>query len=410
MYICIYIYVLGNNSFFHQFLNSSIFINFSIFQFSCLYSSISIGKNIFISYLSKFLPLVTLFSQLKTLIMLRTIPHPERAILFNLNKISIQHYSTTNPTNNPQNLDIHKIETDLNDYFIYYRTQVAERPFIYRPANKQSLLNMKLRDPITNKLINKTRNFPGEISYRLLSQYMSFYQDDIVKVVRLWKSWLQISKRRNNVWNYFNSNHVADLLLYSYRYELMNKGKDQEVNDQPQKVGLHHVTSFLYSQRNNFKLTGNTKIYDIENFYNVIQMLNIHRHLKNQFKDPLVSKTKIITCWKNVTHRVDTTGLAKVLTDCLIQLQDIDKELILQDMFTYKFMNTTVTLPALVAPNEKKVGQIVADNRNVYLIVKTLILHCSHLLEPSHLAEFQQFVQQYESLQTADTYGFYFNH
>lgn len=345
--------------------------------------------------------------------MLRLLQNTNKFFLNNFNKISILNYSTIGPntkSNNLDNFDINRIETDLNNYFTYYRTQVAQRPFIYRPDNKQILLNMKLRDPITNKLITKTRNFPGDISNKLLLQYMNYHKDDMVKIIQLWKNWLQISKRRKAIWNYFNSNHVSDLLLYSYRYESMFKN---EINDKElegkENYPLSYVISFLYSQRNNFKATGNTKIYDIENFYNIIQLLNIQRHLKLKFNDPSVSQSKILNCWKNVTHRVDKTGLAKILTDCLIQLQKIDKGSLLEDMFGYKYMKATLCLPTLPSTTEKNIKSVLEDNRNTFLIVKTLSLHCADLLESEVLTQFQNFINQYESMQQTDAYRFYFD-
>lgn len=200
-------------------------------------------------------------------------------------------------------------QQELDTFIEYLTTPKALKVLLYRPKNKQRIVEFDLKDPVTGKLLDQRPPFTP-ISTKVLTNFLLNAQNktDIQWVMYQLK---RLKPKHKMFWyNYLNSEHFA---LLSY-LSLLKTNQHSEVAYFFSK-NLGSSSSFVHAKLGS--------VYDIENYFNCAVSIKLLK--KHLFHKSIPSKNamniKIQHYYDNVLNKAETdkTGLAKVLVNQLTQ-------------------------------------------------------------------------------------------
>ncbi|CCK68565.1 mitochondrial 37S ribosomal protein mS44 MRP13 KNAG_0B01180 [Huiozyma naganishii CBS 8797] len=261
----------------------------------------------------------------------------------------------------------------LADYFEYYMTPIAQRPFIYRPRNANILLTMDIKDPKTNLPV-KPRAPIKPIAKSVLNEYIKSATEK-GELFEWFKNWTKVSVRKRHLWNYLDAKHIQNALVHSFF----------ETGDYCRIVG------FFYTKRGSLVNSGNVGAYNVEEFFNTLVMCNLHRQRVKGFNEPERAAKKLKVAWGVVTQRENKSGLADLLVQCMAKEQNFKPSL---RAFVRKEVLELPTSASLSDSEELK--QFVAANENTYLICRTLLDYGSDTITGGNLDTLKRFVTEYQ--------------
>ncbi|KAL6942018.1 hypothetical protein ACO0QE_003182 [Hanseniaspora vineae] len=200
-------------------------------------------------------------------------------------------------------------QQELDTFIEYLTTPRSLKVLLYRPKNKQRIVELDLKDPVTGKLLEQRPPFTP-ISTKVLSKFLLNAQNktDIEWVMYQLK---RLKPKHRMFWyNYLNSEHFA---LLSY-LSLFKTNQHSEVAYFFSK-NLGPESSFVHEKLGS--------VYDIENYFNCAVSIKLLK--KHLFHKSIPSKNamniKVQHYYDNVLNKAETdkTGLARVLVDQLTQ-------------------------------------------------------------------------------------------
>ncbi|EDO17101.1 hypothetical protein Kpol_1025p21 [Vanderwaltozyma polyspora DSM 70294] len=242
----------------------------------------------------------------------------------------------------------------LDEFLLYNKTPVKNRPWIYRRKNANVLLALDLKDPDTGKAVKPRKPFQI-IGRDVLNQYMNTIKPHSGELLNWFRDWTSLTTRRAPVWMYINNKLLQNMLIASF-FELGS---------------YTHLVSALYSKKSSFIEAGNSKSFDLEHFFNTIIMCNIHRNYVRGYKDSELTKRKVIAAWKTCSYKKDATGISKILVNTLCRQQGIQDT----DFIRIRF-NDSINLPLLEnigAASQEDLTKFHSDNIGNYLRTRTIM-------------------------------------
>lgn len=263
----------------------------------------------------------------------------------------------------------------LDHFHSYYSTKKSLRPFIYRSKNALSLLSKDLKDPKTGETLKPKRPVVP-INSEVLNQYIKSIPEGSNDLVKWFQEWTSLNYRKRPVWNYILPSHVQNMLISSYSH-----------------IGHYgYLLSALYATRRNFTLAGNSKIFDVDHFFNSIILCNIHRNEVFDYgKNTNITIKKLKNAWSNTIIReedVKSKGITKLLLQSLSKQANIDALEIVPH-----FKNAEIVkLPKL--SDESKLGYL-TFKKNKYLYIQ-----CRTIKQFDNAAsEIDEFINNFQKLE-----------